>query len=84
MKWIMEAFLYFADKYGLDTAIIILLLFGGWKLFYNHLHHLIEKIDLFGKKFSRLERKMDNRFNKLHKKLAVHIAVCNERHAQKK
>lgn len=69
----------FISEYGVPWAILVVVSWGGWKLFSNHLAHI-------GKDIKAIKGKtncMDKKINKIVKDIAVQKAVCNERHGKK-
>jgi len=77
----------FADKYGIDAAILIILSIGGWKLFTNHLTHLHDDVKSIKRKVLLVNKKVNTIKNKIiniDKRLTVSEKLCNERHSKSK
>ncbi len=66
----------FADKYGLQVVIIIILLYGGIKLFTNHLVHLKTSIENIDKTTTDTNDKLGD----IDKRVTVIETKCAERH----
>ena len=66
----------FADRYGLNIVIIIILVYGGIKLFTNHLAHLKKSIENIDKTTTDTNEKID----KIDKRVTVIETRCAERH----
>jgi len=56
----LNFFLNVLDRYGLDTLQIAVIVFFGWKIVNNHLHHLKQKIDSICSKLDVHETKLNN------------------------
>ncbi len=66
----------FADKYGLNVVIIVILVYGGIKLFNNHLAHLKTSIENIDKTTTDTNDKIVS----IDKRVTVIETRCAERH----
>jgi len=69
-------------KNPMQSLTFALLCFVTWKLFYNHLHHLILKIDDIKNQTTKNFKKIclvDRKFNKLDKRMTIQETKCEER-----
>ena len=86
IKLIFEALSPFADKHGINSAILVLMLIGGWRLFKNHLFHISNSISNIDKKVTCIDTKLSHlkkTVAKIDKRLAVREGLCDERHPKK-
>lgn len=56
----LKFFGFLFERYGLDTVQIAIIVFLGWKLATNHLHHLKLAIGSNAKKLNKLGEKVDS------------------------
>ena len=77
----------FADKYGIDTATLVIICIGGYKLFTNHLAHIMIKMETVEKKITIVNKKLTRTGKtiiEIDKRLTVRERICDERHLKSK
>ena len=57
MVW--NLFIKFIEQYGSDALILCILVLGGYKLFTNHLAHILQKITSVDRKVSLVNKKLN-------------------------
>ena len=68
--------LTFIGTYGINVALLIIVSYGGYRLFTNHLKHIKDTIDRTYK-----QTKLNGtKINRLSAKLETRVALCEERH----
>ena len=69
-------------KDPLQSLTFALLCYVAWKLFYNHLHHILSSIEEIKNQTTKNFKKIclvDRKFSKLDKRMTIQETKCEER-----